>query len=120
LRGWTNRRRRKRCDYRLLCPPPLDRDRGDVMTELPPNPVVCDACGNVVVPVPIVYGYPTPETFAAAQAGELVLGGCVSDDTSAQLACALCENVIATRADDDDEEVGAFLSYQLMDDDGLF
>jgi hypothetical protein len=82
-----------------------------------PGPAVCEACGNVVEPVPIVYGYPSVETFEAAQAGELVLGGCVADDTSAQLACPLCENGISTRADDDDdEEVGAFLSYELMDD----
>jgi hypothetical protein len=27
--------------------------------------------------LPIVFGYPMPETFAAAERGEIVLGGCV-------------------------------------------
>jgi hypothetical protein len=29
--------------------------------------------------VPIVYGYPTPETFESAERGEVVIGGCNPD-----------------------------------------
>lgn len=42
--------------------------------------VACATCGGGRF-VPIVFGYPLPETFEAAKRGEVVLGGCiVSDD----------------------------------------
>jgi hypothetical protein len=34
----------------------------------------CPRCGRPMVP--IVYGYPTPETFESAERGEVVIGGC--------------------------------------------
>ena len=30
--------------------------------------------------MPIVYGYPTSETIAASQRGEVLLGGCTEDE----------------------------------------
>ena len=36
--------------------------------------VRCPACGRPGIP--IVYGLPGPETFVAAERGEVVIGGC--------------------------------------------
>ena len=42
-----------------------------------PATSVCPACNHRVRPVPIVFGYPAPELFAAADRGKVALGGCV-------------------------------------------
>ena len=42
-----------------------------------PAPIVCPACNRRVRPLRIVFGYPAPELFAAADRGEVALGGCV-------------------------------------------
>lgn len=39
----------------------------------------CPGCGQDVEPVPVLYGYPTPEAFEAADRGELAIGGCCPD-----------------------------------------
>ena len=41
--------------------------------------LVCPKCGSSNV-IPVVYGYPSPEGFAAAARGEIKLGGCVVGD----------------------------------------
>jgi hypothetical protein len=48
--------------------------------------------GHRVRPVPIIYGYPMPEGFAAAERGEVVIGGCIvtGDDTDPEWACPVC------------------------------
>jgi hypothetical protein len=40
--------------------------------------------------VPIVFGYPMPETFEAAERGEVVLGGCVIDGNEPTARCPHC------------------------------
>jgi hypothetical protein len=49
--------------------------------------IKCAACGRVVEPVPIVFGYPTAELFEAAARGEVELGGCLvgGDEPKARL-----------------------------------
>ena len=37
---------------------------------------ICLSCGKPLKLVPIVFGYPLPETFEAAERREVVLGGC--------------------------------------------
>lgn len=41
------------------------------------NPPPCSTCRSQKGVVPIVYGYPTDETFARARKGTIALGGCV-------------------------------------------
>lgn len=41
--------------------------------------------------VPIVYGFPTEETFEEADKGNVVLGGCIIDFDDPQWACVLCK-----------------------------
>lgn len=48
----------------------------------------CAACGSVLVPV--ADGYPTGETFAAAERSEVVLGGCVVWGGQPELVCPSC------------------------------
>jgi hypothetical protein len=40
--------------------------------------------------VPIVYGYPNPELWERAEAGEAVIGGCVVESTSPSRVCRNC------------------------------
>jgi len=40
--------------------------------------------------VPIVYGLPGPEIFAAAERGELAIGGCVVEFDNPRWACRAC------------------------------
>ena len=53
------------------------------------QPDRCPQCHGVRIQ-PIVYGYPTKETLAAAQRGELVLGGCSSEPWLPEWNCAAC------------------------------
>jgi hypothetical protein len=62
--------------------------------------IVCPSCGERTTPVPIVYGMPGPEdmaaTLAAADGGELVIGGCVMTGDDPQYACPACREPVAT------------------------
>ncbi len=49
----------------------------------------CGECGSHDV-VPIVYGLPGPELIEQAEAGEVVLGGCVVEDGSPVWHCNGC------------------------------
>lgn len=42
--------------------------------------------------VRIAYGYPTEETFAAAQRGELAIGGCMREIEAPKWECLACEH----------------------------
>lgn len=50
----------------------------------------CPKCGERAVP--IQWGYPTPDMMAAAERGELALGGCCVklDGTDARWRCGKC------------------------------
>jgi hypothetical protein len=48
-----------------------------------------------------VYGYPTRETFEAAERGELALGGCVIDEESPDYECRGCGAPLPSVAADD-------------------
>jgi ADP-ribosyl-[dinitrogen reductase] hydrolase len=52
--------------------------------------MACPHCGETVRPVPLVFGYPTPETFQAAEAGRVVLGGCIVSSDDPEWACPEC------------------------------
>ena len=49
----------------------------------------CPQCGGTDN-VPIVYGYPGGDTFAAAERGELMLGGCILWGDDPQWKCRAC------------------------------
>lgn len=53
--------------------------------------VACPRCGSTIDPVPVVYGYPTPETFAEAEAGRVRLGGCVIEPEAPDFRCPICD-----------------------------
>jgi hypothetical protein len=45
--------------------------------------------------IPIVFGYPSPEAFAAADRGQVAIGGCVITGEDPSHRCAACsEDVI--------------------------
>jgi hypothetical protein len=46
---------------------------------------VCEACGGDVLPV--LYGMPGPEMWEADERGEIILGGCMIEDTAVQCRC---------------------------------
>jgi hypothetical protein len=51
----------------------------------------CPGC-QATVTVPIVYGLPSPETFEAAERGEVAIGGCVLEVHNPRWACPACEH----------------------------
>ena len=51
----------------------------------------CLKCGQKTIP--IMYGYPSPEMFEAAEAGKIALGGCVIGDDDPDWKCAECDHV---------------------------
>ena len=54
-----------------------------------PQPTTrCPKCGTAGVP--LVFGFPQPETMEAANRGELVLGGCCVTPEVFELACPSC------------------------------
>lgn len=56
---------------------------------------LCERCGATLTPV--VYGYPTYETFEAAARGEVVLGGCVRWQGQPRQLCRSCRDGEAAR-----------------------
>ncbi len=59
------------------------------MTKQPPL-VTCPRCRAEIQPVPILYGYPSPEMFADAEARRIRLGGCMIGDESPEFECPAC------------------------------
>ena len=41
--------------------------------------------------VPVVYGYPSADMYEAAQAGEVILGGCIVRSGLPAWKCAACD-----------------------------
>ena len=56
----------------------------------------CPKCGSRDV-MPIVYGYPLPETMAAANRDEVELGGCLVTDWDPTKMCKACGERFGTR-----------------------
>lgn len=54
----------------------------------------CPRCRAEIVPVPIVYGYPSMEMVDDAEAGKLRLGGCIVGPESPDYACPECDAVL--------------------------
>ncbi|MEX1336714.1 MAG: hypothetical protein AB1Z66_15585 [Candidatus Limnocylindrales bacterium] len=54
----------------------------------------CPNCAELVVPLPIVYGYPSPELFEEAAAGRVRIGGCVISGDDPEYECPMCHEVI--------------------------
>jgi hypothetical protein len=57
----------------------------------PPSPAMCPRCGARQV-VHIVYGYPTAELERRAEAGKVILGGCLRDPEERTRACLACHH----------------------------
>ena len=55
-----------------------------------PDTTCPKCCHNAI---PIMYGYPSPEMFEAAEAGKIALGGCVIGDNDPDWKCAECDHV---------------------------
>jgi hypothetical protein len=51
----------------------------------------CPSCDTDNV-VPIVYGYPDPETMESSERGELSLGGCCVTENDPEWHCKKCEH----------------------------
>jgi hypothetical protein len=62
-----------------------DKDR---RPEVKKGAEVCPACGGRLVP--ILYGLPDAEAGAAAERGEIALGGCIVMGDDPHLACTKC------------------------------
>ena len=58
----------------------------------------CPLCRTPMVP--IAYGYPTGETFEAAERGEVVLGGCMVWDGRPTRQCPRCRYAADRRHDE--------------------
>lgn len=63
------------------------QDQGDALQNGPSKP--CPQCGSARA-LSIVYGYPAPETQARAEAGEVLLGGCMLGPDSPVWSCKVC------------------------------
>ena len=59
-------------------------------------PPPCPECGRRTV-VPIIYGYPMPALSAAAERGEVALGGCCLGDDMPEWSCKSCSHEWAPR-----------------------
>ena len=42
--------------------------------------------------MPVVYGFPSPEIFEAAERGDVAIGGCVIQPHNPRWACPACEH----------------------------
>ena len=49
----------------------------------------CPNCGSSAV-IPIMYGDPSPEAWAAAERGELSIGGCIVENGMPKWFCTNC------------------------------
>jgi hypothetical protein len=64
-----------------------------------PASAACPRCGAFARMLPIAFGYPMPETFAAAERGEVALGGCLVSGEDPTHHCTSCDqDVILDRA----------------------
>ena len=57
------------------------------------KPRRCPVCHSANV-LSILYGYPTPEVFADAEAGRIALGGCCVSAADPSWCCRDCDAVI--------------------------
>ena len=73
-----------------------------------PASATCPRCGAFAPMLPIVFGYPTPQTFEAADRGELALGGCVVMGEDPTHRCSACSRDVILDIDDEDEATSSF------------
>lgn len=57
-----------------------------------PDEHSCQRCGSDLVP--IFYGYPGPPRIAAAERGEIVLGGCTIEGGQPDRGCVMCLDAV--------------------------
>jgi hypothetical protein len=58
------------------------------------EPPACPECGAQNT-VPVMYGYPSQETFEAVERGEIpwvAIGGCVLDESNPFWGCPICQH----------------------------
>lgn len=65
--------------------------------------VRCIGCGGLVEPLTVVYGFPSNETIAAAQRGEIELGGRIVDELLPDHVCPACGEPMPAAVRPDDE-----------------
>jgi hypothetical protein len=53
--------------------------------------IICPRCRSVIDPLPVVYGYPSPELFEDARAGRVGLGGCLIEPEAPDYRCPVCD-----------------------------
>ena len=72
-----------------------------MFADAPPN---CPRCGGADAVRPIAYGYPSPDMQAAADRGEVILGGCMPGEaTHTCRACRRCFVQVDAAEDDNDD-----------------
>jgi hypothetical protein len=73
----------------LALPSDIDRQFRHLGPQpLPAGLKVCPRCEGDLLP--IAYGYPGPEMMAAAERGEIVLGGCIVSERDPKFQCKHC------------------------------
>ncbi len=60
-------------------------------------PKRCPACGSEKI-IPIVYGLPVPAANDAAEAGEIMLGGCCLSGRDPRWVCRACDTFVYPEA----------------------
>jgi ribosomal protein S27AE len=75
----------------------------DELMTVKTKPSKCPKCGLDGV-IPIMYGDPAPEAWAAAERGELQLGGCCVEDGMPIWHCTKCGHEFGELEMDDDVE----------------
>lgn len=73
----------------------LDKVRSELLNEKrivssPRKPRICPICGDNHI-VPILYGEPTAEAVAEADAGKIILGGCCLTENNPTWGCTSCQ-----------------------------
>ncbi len=77
-----------------------------------PASATCPRCGAFAPIVPMAFGYPTLETFLAAERGELALGGCVISGEDPTHRCSGCGQDVILDLDDEDNATSSFAAVE--------
>ena len=88
--------------------PSDERDRPPHQEEAADEVERCPACGSTEW-IPIVYGLPDPELFAAEGRGDVAIGGCLMFPERPDVECRQCSTQYRSqfRPDDDKYEDGS-------------
>src|ERR1700675_1315666 len=76
----------------------------------------CPRCGVVATMVPIVFGFPSPETFEAADRGEVAIGGCLVTGEDPTHRCSACAQDVIVEVPETCASCGRALGGDPADD----